>query len=616
MRALNPSLRRGALAVLAFPLLTGLSLAQTGGEPPAQQSDQSEGATTFRMGTHLALTDVVVTDKREMSVHGLTANDFHVFENGVEQKISSFDEHIGSAGWMPAPAGVLPPDTYTNETNVKSKYPLFVILLDSLNTAMSDQSFAQEELLKLAEELPRGSRVAVFRLGNGLSMLQGFTDDAGELVATIKSKKASPQLGAFFNDPNLNLALNAPDLTAGIGGGFAGGISHTFSLQDASEAGIQSDIVVSQTIRSLKALGLYLSQFPGRKNMVWLAGSFPIDIIPNTAGSGGESSALAGAPDPFRGNRGYTIAIRDLALLLQSGNIAVYPVDVRGLVDNGLFNPARGGSGSPSATAQSAGPTLAAFAGSNGQIHGIMQTIAHETGGRAYYNTNDLTGSMMEAFNDGSNYYSLSYVPTDQKWDGKFRKIRVEVDRGETKLYYRQGYYAEETDKLKHSFPAPDIGMRSAMLRGSPAVSEITFQVKLKPEGGMKEAPLALKSRDDKEAHVKGPAVHYSVEFSINPSQIQFYTSPSHQYRSRVAFSAIAFDADGEMLNADIGVFAVPLSAEVYAAAERDALHIRTGIDLPLRTAYLRVGMHDLTTEKIGAFEISLQMAAGARASK
>jgi VWFA-related protein len=102
------------------------------------------------------------------------------------------------------------------------------------------------------------------------------------------------------------------------------------------------------------------------------------------------------------------------------------------------------------------GLTLAAFGGSNGQIHEIMQTIAHETRGRAYYNTNDLTGSMMEAFNDGSNYYSISYVPADQKWDGKFRKIRLEVDRGETKLYYRQGYYAEEPDKLKHSFPSDD----------------------------------------------------------------------------------------------------------------------------------------------------------------
>jgi VWFA-related protein len=609
MGAMQPGRWRSLTATLITGLLSSLCSAETGGVPTSQASDQD--APTFRVNAHLAVTDVVVTDKRGMLIHGLTANDFHVFENGVEQKIASFEEHAGSAGWMPAPEGALPADTYTNATAGNPKIPLFVILLDSLNTAMSDQSFAQEELLKLVEELPRGSRVAVFRLGNGLSMLQGFTEDAAVLVAMIKSKKASPQLGAFFNDPNLNLALNAPDLTAGIGGSRAAGISHTFSLQDANEAGIQSDIVVSQTIQSLKALGLYLSQFPGRKNLVWLAGTFPIDIIPNTGASPGESSGLAGSPDPFRGARSYTIAIYDLALLLQSGNIAVYPVDVRGLVDNGLFNPAAVGAQGNGSNVVAIGQTLATFAGSNGQIHAIMQTIAHETGGRAYFNTNDLTGSMMEAFNDGSNYYSLSYVPTDQKWDGQFRKIRLEVDRTETKLYYRQGYYAEEPDKLKHSFPSSDPTMKSAMLRGSPAVSQVTFRAKVKPEGGVRilaaSAP-SLKSRDDKTVpHLTGPALHYTIEYAISPSQIQFYSS-AVLYRSRLAFSAIAYDADGKMLNSDIGAFAMPLNAEVYAAVQRDALHIRTGIDLPPGKVFLRLGVHDLTTDKIGAFEIPLEV--------
>ena len=98
-------------------------------------------------------------------------------------------------------------------------------------------------------------------------------------------------------------------------------------------------------------------------------------------------------------------------------------------LDNGLFNPAAVGAQGNGSNVAAMDQTLAAFAGSNGQIHAIMQTIAHDTGGRAYYNTNDLTGSMMEAFNDGSNYYSLSYVPATQKWDGQFRKIRLHVDR-------------------------------------------------------------------------------------------------------------------------------------------------------------------------------------------
>ena len=90
--------------------------------------------------------------------------------------------------------------------------------------------------------------------------------------------------------------------------------------------------MVSQTILALKALGLYLSQFPGRKNLVWL-----VWIVSDRHYSEhrlsqySESSPLAGSLDPFRGNRSYTIAIYDFALLLQSGNIAVYPVDVRGL---------------------------------------------------------------------------------------------------------------------------------------------------------------------------------------------------------------------------------------------------------------------------------------------
>ena len=96
--------------------LTTILSAQTGGSPQAQDGERSQDAPTFRVNAHLAVTDVVVTDKRGVLIHGLIANDFHVFENGVEQKIASFEEHTGSAGWAPAPEGALPPDTYTNAT--------------------------------------------------------------------------------------------------------------------------------------------------------------------------------------------------------------------------------------------------------------------------------------------------------------------------------------------------------------------------------------------------------------------------------------------------------------------------------------------------------------------
>jgi hypothetical protein len=245
----------------------------------------------------------------------------------------------------------------------------------------------------------------------------------------------------------------------------------------------------------------------------------------------------------------------------------------------------------------------------NGENHATMETIARETGGRAYYNTNDLAGSMVEAFNDGSNYYSLSYVPSNQKWDGRFRKMKVEVDRPSSKLYYREGYYAEEPGALKHSFPVADTSMRSAMLRGSPAVSGITFQMHLKPEGPVHVVDPKLKSRKDQpSSQLTGTVQHYTFSYIVSRSEIQFSSTPSNLYRCNLALSAIAYDEDGKMLNASIGQFNMPLNSTVYAAVQRDALHITGAIDLPPGKVYLRVGIHDLAADKIGSFEIPVDV--------
>ena len=70
------------------------------------------------------------------------------------------------------------------------------------------------------------------------------------------------------------------------------------------------------------------------------------------------------------------------------------------------------------------------------------------------------------------------------------------------------------------------------------------------------------------------------------------------------------------MLNSDVGTFAMPLNEAVYAAVQRDALHIRAGIDLPPGKVFLRLGVHDLTTDKTGAFDIPLEVNTDARAAK
>jgi VWFA-related protein len=72
-----------------------------------------------------------------------------------------------------------------------------------------------------------------------------------------------------------------------------------------------------------------------------------------------------------------------------------------------------------------------------------METLARDTGGRAFYNTNDFSNAMTEAIDGGSHYYTFNYTPSTIKMDGKYRRIEVKATNGSHKLAYRRGYYAE-----------------------------------------------------------------------------------------------------------------------------------------------------------------------------
>jgi VWFA-related protein len=105
---------------------------------------------------------------------------------------------------------------------------------------------------------------------------------------------------------------------------------------------------------------------------------------------------------------------------LTSSQISVYPIDIRGLT---VSNPRS---------------MIASQA--------TMEEIAHQTGGEAFYNTNDLKGALKRSIEHGSTYYTLAYVPANKNWNGKLRKIDVTVSHSGLSLHYRRGYYAIHDD--------------------------------------------------------------------------------------------------------------------------------------------------------------------------
>ena len=181
--------------------------------------------------------------------------------------------------------------------------------------------------------------------------------------------------------------------------------------------------------------------------------------------------------------------------LLANAQVAVYPVDAGAVGNrdaysslsntdsngNYLGNSARGTvRNGMTGSAQAAEISNASVSAMNS--HSTMNTVAEQTGGKAFYNTNDLNKAIRDSMEDGSTYYTLGYYPEDKNWDNRFRRISVKVNRPGVKLHYRQGYFAVEPKTYAKQDPkimATDMG--SALDINNPISTALPFQAVVLP---------------------------------------------------------------------------------------------------------------------------------------
>ena len=169
------------ILVVTFAALQPRARAQTPA-PPA--------APTIKTRAQIVIVDVVVTDKNQNPVHNLKQSDFNVLEGNTPQTISHFEEHIypnpkaPPAEHLPA----MPPGVFTNFTSVPPGDALNIILLDTLNTPMLDQTYVHSQLKQYLNTAKPGVRTAIFGLTSHLILLQGFTTDP-EILKSIVNKK-------------------------------------------------------------------------------------------------------------------------------------------------------------------------------------------------------------------------------------------------------------------------------------------------------------------------------------------------------------------------------------------------------------------------------------------
>ncbi len=377
--------------------------------------------------------DVAVTNANGTPIRGLKESDFQVAEDGVPQQTRLFED-MGEHR-LPANAGTKTGPALLRETG---DAPITVLLLDHVSTEPEDLHYAKEQIAKFLQGQPERltSPTALMALtGSSLKTLMDFTLDRDRLIEGIKSD----------HDTSSWYVLRDRSPTMKSTGLWSSGERFTIY------GGV------------LQQLAASLSSYPVRKNLVWVGPGLPaLDQV----------MALNGP---------YIDAMRRIVHRLTTdlvlGRITMYTVDPQGL----LVTPTEiatvhlGGSGDTQ---------MFVKGGDAAEGDLAFEALAPATGGRIFRMRNDVAVELKQSVEDGENYYTLSYDPSNKRFDGSYRKISVVVNRPGAVVRTRTGYVASEPGS---SHPANAIalaltsrlhyaGLRTSARLVRPAELDVTVQ--------------------------------------------------------------------------------------------------------------------------------------------
>jgi VWFA-related protein len=530
-------------------------------------------------------------------------------EDGVVQPLHFFDVHNGAAAGTSQQALDLhlPPDTFSNLARAPSDRPVTVLLYDMLDTPHASFPNAHQALVKFIQDQGNSTRIAIFVLTDRLHMLQGFTDDETRLMQAVNSKGATSQA------PPLRAAPLAEDA-------YADEALNMAETEELLYMGIKRNRI---TVDAFIEIARFVSALPGRKNLIWMSGSFPSEIF--SPGIGHADSEWQVRIDP---------GVRAAKKLLDESRVAVYPVDVGGLQVDPQYS---------AATRYIAPPDPSFIGRAQGYKHATMNVIADSTGGRAFYNTNGLQEAMDAAVRQGSEYYTLTYAPSNTKADGGERSIKVVLKSPGYQLFYRRSYLA---DDARHPSPVLPLALDMSMQHGAPNSSELFFEAKVTPVGdpmtpsadevktmqtflhtnakglrtktangaGLGQSPsLHLRRRDAMKVQ------HYDIDFAIVGRQLEMPPTESGEFVTNMRFCLAAYTQDGELLNGMEVSVKNAIPAAQYQKIESEGYHASMLLAVPEGAVSLRLGVRDEIGKRIGTLEIPLPVpkdAATARTTK
>jgi hypothetical protein len=338
----------------------------------------------------------------------------------------------------------------------------------------------------------------------------------------------------------------------------------------------------SWTLAALQQLARSMAAVPGRKNLIWFAGTFPVTVFPN----GRNLQTLSDGKD-------IGVAVRQTANLLTQARVALYPVAAHGIMVDNTTNA--DSAGQPLGDDFEKAPNQESAA--NSANTAAMQQLAHDTGGKAFYTSNNLSQSIGSAIQNGSHYYTLVYTPPSVQPDGRYHKIEVKLTAGKATLSYRRGYYADTVmDAKPASDPLPPL-----LARELPASTQILFQAHVAP---LEPQPAVDAPRAGGNGKLAAPLTRYKVDLVINPSTVALDLAPDLTHNGKIEVALVAYDKAGQAVNWTGQTLGLGLNPDSYAQVKRVGIPVHLQIDLPATGLSLSTGVYDLTAHKAGTLEI------------
>jgi VWFA-related protein len=544
--------RRGTLATL-------LQLALLCSSLPAQDQSPDRSPYTFRVESELVLVNVTVRDRNGNFVRNLKPQDFTILEDNKPQKIISFDlenvdavamQSLAQAGppaSAPTPsspaAGATTPENSADQFANQFKDRRLIVLFFDLSAMEPDEiarAVASAEHY-VDQQMAPADLVAIVSLDSALLVNQDFTSDKALLKKQLDAFGEGS--GQGYEEGTTGTTEGTPDT------------GQPFTADDTEYNIFNTD----RRLEAIRSVAEKLSHMQQKKSLIYFSSGMDRTGIENQA----ELRAATNA------------AVR--------ANLAIYTMDLRGL--QALVPGGEAQNASLRGNSVYSGQSMISALTSNFTTQETLVTLASDTGGRAFLDSNDFTQIFKGVQQDTSSYYLLGYHSTNPAKDGRYRRIVVKVRVPGVKIDYRRGYYASAD--YKHSTKDD---------------KELQLEQELASELPATDLPLYLSAAYFR---LEPNKFYVPISLVVPGSQIPFTRSSD---RDKATLDVIGMVMDRQQHPVNRIRDTVKLAIDTSSEVRKKNVQYDTGLSLPPGKYHLKFVVRENETGRMGSFETDFEI--------